>query len=96
MRLPFVAAPAWWAGAKCRLEKKPLSHFFAKEEASEARRFCRDCPVRTRCLTDHLEEPFGVWGGHSRDERMHIRSEMDRGANLQDVSRMIDGRRRSG
>jgi WhiB family redox-sensing transcriptional regulator len=36
-----------------------------------ARRFCADCPVRTRCLeyalTNRIE--YGVWGGTSETQR---------------------------
>lgn len=96
MRLPFVAAPGWWAGAKCRLERIEVAHFFTREESQEARKVCADCLVRYRCLTEHLDEPFGVWGGHTRDERNKVQSAMDRGTTLKDASRAIDARRRTG
>lgn len=95
MRLPFVAAPGWWVGAKCRLDSIPLTLFFSRETASEARTVCEDCLVRLRCLTDHLDEPFGVWGGHSRDERARIRSDVDRGATIRGASLKIADRRKS-
>lgn len=36
-----------------------------------AKRICRECPVRTQCLTDALsrKEKYGVWGGLTRHER---------------------------
>lgn len=94
MRLPWVAAPGWWVGARCRIEQIPVSHFFLREESHEARAFCRSCLVRQRCLTEHLDEPFGVWGGHTRDERNKIMIALDRGSSLADASRKIDERRR--
>ena len=93
MKLPWVAAPGWWVGARCRKERIPVSFFFSKEDIPEARRVCKECPVRYRCLTEHLEEPFGVWGGHSKDERSRVLSLMDQGATLVDASRRIDARR---
>lgn len=94
MRLPFVAAPGWWVGARCRTEQIPISVFFSREETSTARRVCAECPVRQRCLEEHLDEPFGVWGGRARDERNRIRSAMDRGATLESAAQQIDERRR--
>jgi len=93
VRLPFVAAPLWWVGAKCRVEQIPISKFFSKQTAKEARRICRDCPVRYRCLEENLDEQFGVWGGHSRDERFRILSAMDRGATLRSASKIIETKR---
>jgi len=94
MRLPFVAAPGWWVGARCRIESIPLGLFFNRDTAAEARSVCSDCLVRVRCLTEHLDEPFGVWGGHSRDERARIRSALDRGASLVETSEAMIRRRR--
>ncbi|WP_395772585.1 WhiB family transcriptional regulator [Arenimonas sp.] len=95
MRLPFVAAPPWWVGARCRSEEIPLSLFFSRDEVGEARRVCADCLVRIRCLTEHLDEPFGVWGGHARDDRARIRSEMDLGATIESASLKITARRKT-
>lgn len=96
MRLPFVAAPLWWVGARCRIERVPISTFYSREKTREARGVCRDCPVRYRCLTEHLDEQFGVWGGHSKDERSRIRLAVDGGATLEEASRAFDKRRRNG
>lgn len=89
MRLPFVAAPGWWVGARCRLERHPIEMFFVRERAHEARAVCAECLVRERCLTEHLEEPFGTWGGHPPDERRRIVAEMDVGTSMSDASRAI-------
>jgi hypothetical protein len=96
MNLPFVASPGWWVGARCRSEKIPVSLFFSRDEANEARRVCAECLVRVRCLTEHLDEPFGVWGGHARDARARIRSEMDRGATIEEALKVISTRGRNG
>lgn len=89
MRLPFVAAPGWWVGARCRTERVSLEVFFIRERAPEALAVCAECLVRDRCLTEHLEEPFGVWGGATADERRRIGAEMDRGTSMRDAARMI-------
>jgi len=47
--------------------------FFPEKGGSntDAKRICRRCPVEDECLTYALKtnEPFGVWGGMSADER---------------------------
>ena len=90
-----MAAPDWWDDAKCRLAEIPVTRFFAKEEAQEIKKFCSDCPVRYICLKNHLTEPFGVWGGHPRDERAKVRFAMEQGATLENASRSVDKRRRN-
>lgn len=35
----------------------------------EAKRVCRDCPLRTGCLKIGLFEPYGIWGGLTAPER---------------------------
>lgn len=89
MKWPFVAAPGWWVGARCRAERVALDVFFTRERAAEAVAVCSACLVRDRCLSQHLTEPFGVWGGHPPDERRRIESLMDSGANLVEASRAI-------
>lgn len=93
MRLPFVAAPGWWVGASCRRDRIPLSVFFDREQIDIARKTCSECLVRWRCLTEHLDEPFGVWGGHTVNERERIRLNVDRGASIKDASRRVDPHR---
>ncbi|HZZ96038.1 MAG TPA: WhiB family transcriptional regulator [Jatrophihabitantaceae bacterium] len=40
----------------------------------KAKAICARCPVITNCLKDALanNEPFGVWGGMSADERYRL------------------------
>ena len=94
MNFPFVAAPKWWEHAACRREEIPLSLFFTREIAAEAKRVCVRCDARYDCLSAHLEEPFGVWGGHPKDERGRILSLMEAGSSLREASRLIDTRRK--
>lgn len=41
---------------------------------AQAKAICAECPVRLPCLEWALavEEPYGVWGGHSEAERKQI------------------------
>jgi hypothetical protein len=44
------------------------------DRADRAKAICRSCPVITECL-DHalrVRESYGVWGGHTEDERARL------------------------
>ena len=82
-RLPGVQLDHWeWQlDAACR--GMDSSTFFhppgerdpAREDrAARAKAVCRLCPVIADCLNHALQvrEPFGVWGGHSEDERARL------------------------
>ncbi|MEU9332639.1 WhiB family transcriptional regulator [Streptomyces sp. NPDC048290] len=69
------AAPAWQDQALCA---QTGSDFFFPEPGSsvrEAKRICGMCDMRRACLDYALEndERFGVWGGLSEKERLHLR-----------------------
>ena len=40
----------------------------------QAKRICLSCPVREECLEYALDfpEPYGMWGGTTRPERLNI------------------------
>ena len=44
-------------------------------QVEKAKRICRTCPVRTRCLSWALDQAVssGIWGGTTEDERRAIR-----------------------
>ncbi|GAA4626779.1 hypothetical protein GCM10023196_036410 [Actinoallomurus vinaceus] len=44
------------------------------QPGNQAKRICRDCPVRDECLTHALDErePYGIWGGLSTRERKEL------------------------
>ena len=48
----------------------------ALRQVDEAKRICRDCPVRTPCLAWALGQGscVGIWGGTTEDERRAIRT----------------------
>jgi WhiB family transcriptional regulator, redox-sensing transcriptional regulator len=76
-----MTAPANWRDeAACRDADTDL--FFpigpsgpALRQLEEAKRMCRTCPVRARCLAWALDHGVtdGVWGGATEDERRAIR-----------------------
>lgn len=51
----------------------PESWYDPDQEAT-ARRVCAGCPVKTTCLDVALtlDEPWGVWGGFTADERLRL------------------------
>lgn len=53
--------------ATCKIEKAPLEQFILEKgyTASEAKKYCRRCPVRQDCLDYAIHtQSVGVWGGH--------------------------------
>jgi len=59
-----------------------------------ARELCLRCPVRYECLTYGIDEPWGVWGGHSPSQRRRISSLVKNGSSLEEASQAIDARSR--
>ncbi|MGW0118578.1 WhiB family transcriptional regulator [Streptomyces sp. NPDC003327] len=78
----------WRAAAACREVDPEL--FFpvgvgspALAQAEEAKKVCRRCPVRERCLGWAMAEshpPMGVWGGLTEAERSALRRRRRRAA----------------
>jgi WhiB family redox-sensing transcriptional regulator len=71
----------WRRHAACRNADPEL--FFPEgaagptlETAEQAKRFCRTCHVRARCLDWALSHgaAFGIWGGRTQDERRAFRA----------------------
>ena len=82
-RLPWalVAHWDWQRHAACR--GMDLTGFFhpdgergarRRERVAGAKQVCADCPVITQCCdwARQVEEPYGVWGGESEDERREV------------------------
>lgn len=66
----------WMADAKCAYLGNPEMFFLKEgEPAGEVRRFCSDCPVKTKCAEFAISRPYlyGIWGGLTRSERALIR-----------------------
>jgi WhiB family redox-sensing transcriptional regulator len=69
----------WWDLAACQTADPEL--FFpvsatvgARAEIARAKALCADCPIRQRCLDYALDtqQPHGVWGGRTEEERHQI------------------------
>lgn len=50
--------------------------------APEASRICGKCRHQLTCLAEHLDEPFGIWGGAPHPRRLLIRRLVDGGMPL--------------
>lgn len=72
----------WQERAACRAENLEL--FFGPDGEARAQRLeretrakvvCASCPVREACLRHALAVPerYGVWGGHTEEERHELR-----------------------
>jgi WhiB family transcriptional regulator, redox-sensing transcriptional regulator len=44
-----------------------------REAAVDAKAICAQCPVRAACLEFGMDIPFGIFGGHTPEERRVIR-----------------------
>ncbi|NMO93191.1 WhiB family transcriptional regulator [Actinomycetospora sp. TBRC 11914] len=76
--VPVVAHWDWQRHAACR--DMDLETFFHPEgerdparsrRVARARAICAGCPVQAACRgwAHRVEEPYGIWGGESEDER---------------------------
>jgi WhiB family redox-sensing transcriptional regulator len=67
--------PHWHADGLCN-QTDPEAFYPEKDgdNGRAARRVCAACPVRDTCLEDALEreEPHGIWGGMSAQQRRAI------------------------
>ncbi len=59
----------WRTQAKCRT--LPTRIFYPEQGANAtlAKQICAGCPVRSECEDEGRDEPKGVWGGKSPNER---------------------------
>lgn len=70
----FDANQAWRQQAACRgLDPEIFIPVNEEEEnADQAKRVCRQCPVRRECFDAHRDEKIGIWGGTTTKERRAI------------------------
>jgi WhiB family redox-sensing transcriptional regulator len=82
--LSIGPAPEWNSASRDWREEGICSTvdpeiFFPPRGASTvyAKKVCRGCPVKDRCLATALEndERFGIWGGYSERERRKMKSQ---------------------
>jgi WhiB family redox-sensing transcriptional regulator len=79
------SANRWRRRAACR--KLPTEVFYptgnyTRGAEERAKTVCSTCPVRADCLVfaiDH-DEPFGVWGGLTAEERRTVAAQERRGS----------------
>ena len=80
---PIASAWEWQFSAACK--DLPSETFFhpdgergpsRKNRIRNAKAICATCPVIKECLQHALkvQEPFGIWGGKSEEERAEILS----------------------
>ena len=93
--------PAWAKDGACRAPNAAnLDKFFPEStkhggnHLKPARELCLKCPVRYECLEYGIDEPWGVWGGHSPSQRRRIISLVKNGSSLLEASQVIDARSR--
>jgi WhiB family redox-sensing transcriptional regulator len=78
---PHTAAWDWQLRAACRQMDSGL--FFhpdgergndRAQRETRAKAFCQSCPVVTSCRTHAIDarEPYGIWGGMSRNDRDRV------------------------
>jgi len=95
--------PAWKADGACRTPNAEHLDTFYPEAGTHGgnhlvapRKLCLQCPVRYECLDYGIDEPFGVWGGHSPSQRRRISAMVKKGSSLLEASQQIDLRSRDG
>lgn len=72
---------AWWREALCAQVGSSLFFLNAGEPGIEAKRTCRLCPVRAKCLADSVmsDVEHGIFGGFGRPVRRALRVRVDQG-----------------
>lgn len=64
----------WRVSASCLSVTPDIFHPEPQgASTAAAMRVCAGCPVRIECLTEHVGEPFGVWGGTTPKQRRRMR-----------------------
>ena len=65
----------WRSGALCARFDPDLFFSPGAIEHKEAKKICRDCPVRRQCLAYAMETciDHGIWGGLTERERRRFR-----------------------
>ena len=75
MQLQLQVGEDWRAAGLCSRTNPDLWFSPGAVEHKEAKRICRDCPVRQQCLQYAMETPVdhGIWGGMTERERRRYR-----------------------
>ncbi|PZF83088.1 WhiB family transcriptional regulator [Jiangella anatolica] len=76
-----VDSASWWEYGLCRgwdadlfCAPDGMSPSRKRAQETRAKRICRTCPVRERCLAEAMarDEQAGVWGGLDTEERRRL------------------------
>ena len=101
--LKAIKRPWWNSQALCATDGGALLDTFFPEAGTHggnhlapARKICMECNVRYECLAYGIDEPWGVWGGHSPSQRRKISGLVKKGSSLIEASEAIDARSRDG
>ncbi len=70
----------WRAVGLCAGRDPDLWFAVGALEHKQAKRICRDCPVRFECLSYAMDHPVdhGIWGGMTERERLRWRRKAGR------------------
>jgi WhiB family redox-sensing transcriptional regulator len=84
-----IAATVEWAARGACRTSDPDALFVQGAAQNRAKAVCSNCPVRTECLADALDNriEFGVWGGMTERER---RSLLRRRPNVASWRRLLE------
>lgn len=70
-----VCKPKWTLYGLCYRDNNVLELMFSQNpgKVALAKRICQDCPVKDLCLEYGMDEPYGVFGGYSEEDRRRLR-----------------------
>lgn len=77
--IEFPLRARWQSDAACRDTDVDVFFPFKTRKVNtfhmydEALAICAGCPVKTQCLEEGLDQPFGVWGGTTPRHRVRLR-----------------------
>lgn len=74
----FEPSPWWYEHAECRGMPPDMFHPQRGASTRPGKEVCAHCPVRELCLEEHLDEPIGIWGGTTAQDRRRLRAERRR------------------
>lgn len=66
----------WRSSAVCASYDPEIMYPDETADKTTARCLCQECPVRTACLEDGLDDDYGIWGGYTPSERARLRKHL--------------------
>lgn len=74
---PKIAIPGWMRDGDCLGMDTEIFFPDRGHDSRAARRICRPCPVKTKCLEFALSlprNPYGIWGETTENDRKALRA----------------------